>query len=65
MRLWAVTEARVEAIGMVMGEPDGVGHEPYLLPLRSELEDTEFRTAWTEGQAMGLEQAVEYALGER
>jgi len=65
VRLWAATEARVEAIGLVIGETDRIGYEPYLLPLRSELEDTEFRAAWAEGQAMSLERAVEYALGER
>ncbi len=63
VRLWAATEARAEAIGLVFSEPDRIEYEPYLLPLRSELEDAEFRAAWTEGQAMSLERAVEYALG--
>ena len=64
VRLWAATEVRAEAIGLVIPETVRIAYEPYLLPLRSVLDDTEFRAAWAEGQAMSLEQAVEYALGE-
>ena len=64
VRLWAATAARAEAIGLVVGEPDRIEYELFLLPLRSELDESEFRAVWDEGRAMSLERAVEYALGE-
>jgi DNA-binding CsgD family transcriptional regulator/tetratricopeptide (TPR) repeat protein len=38
--------------------------EPYLEAARSSLEEASWEAAWTEGQGMTLEKAIEYALSE-
>jgi len=39
-------------------------HEPQLTAARARLDDASWEVAFTEGQAMTLEEAVEFALSE-
>jgi non-specific serine/threonine protein kinase len=52
----------------VMGAPPEPGEsalqEPYLAAARSQLDEAAWETAWKEGKAMGLEEAIAYALSE-
>jgi ATP/maltotriose-dependent transcriptional regulator MalT len=57
-----------EALREVMGAPPEPGYsalyEPYVSAGRSRLNEAAWETAWKEGRAMGLEEAVEYALSD-
>jgi hypothetical protein len=44
--------------------PDRKDYERYLASARAQLDEAAWEAAWQEGQAMTLEQAVEYALNE-
>lgn len=65
-RLWGAAEALREVIGLPLSPYDlsNYDYETYLDMARSQLDEAEWEAAWSEGRAMTLEQAVEYALGE-
>ncbi len=61
--LFAVAQALREALGLVRAPCESADYERDLTALRSELDEEAFATAWAKGQAMTLEQAITYALG--
>jgi predicted ATPase/DNA-binding XRE family transcriptional regulator len=61
-RLMGASEGLYESIGGVMEASDRIPYDRALASARSQLGDEDFETAWQEGQAMSLEQAIEYAL---
>ncbi|MGH3144983.1 MAG: LuxR C-terminal-related transcriptional regulator, partial [Rubrobacter sp.] len=65
-RLWGAAEALREQMGMSLSrfELAESSHERDLSSVRSTLSEASFDAAWTEGRAMSLEQAIEYALSE-
>jgi predicted ATPase/DNA-binding SARP family transcriptional activator/DNA-binding CsgD family transcriptional regulator len=63
-RLFGAAEALREAVGYQhMLEEDAL-REPYLAGASSQLDEATWEAAFAEGQAMELEEAVEYALSE-
>jgi DNA-binding CsgD family transcriptional regulator/tetratricopeptide (TPR) repeat protein len=65
--LFGAAEALRETIGAVAYQyspEEEAWLEPYLEAARSSLEETLWEAAWTEGQGMTLEKAIEYALSE-
>jgi non-specific serine/threonine protein kinase len=66
-RLCGVVEALREAISSAYEFPfpeERVRHERLIAAARAQLDDAAFDAAWATGQAMTLEQAIAYALGE-
>jgi DNA-binding CsgD family transcriptional regulator len=63
-RLFGVAEMLRELVGIELETSDSVLREPYLKDVCSQLEETAWQAAWKEGKAMGLEEAIEYALSE-
>ncbi len=61
-RLFGVAEAARETFGITMPRPERGDHERFGATTRERLGDAAFATAWAEGRAMTLEQAIEYAL---
>ncbi len=64
-RLFGAAQALREAIGAPMPRSDHVAFDPQVDTLRATLGDAAFVTAWAQGRAMTLEQAVECALAGR
>jgi DNA-binding CsgD family transcriptional regulator/tetratricopeptide (TPR) repeat protein len=63
-RLFGAAKAIREAVGdQYMPEEDALW-APYLAMARSQLDEVAREAAWAEGQAMSMEQAIEYALSE-
>jgi len=60
-RLFGAVKFLLESIGRPADRKD---FDHYLAAVRSQLDETAFAQAWTEGRAMTLEQAVDYALSE-
>ena len=63
-RLFGATEALREAIGFPLEPALSTLEEPYLVGVRSQLEEGAWTAAWEDGQKMSMETAVEYALSE-
>jgi DNA-binding CsgD family transcriptional regulator len=65
-RLWGAAEALREIIGvpLPLWEHVPTDHERHLAVVRSQLEETAWEAAWSEGRTMTLEEAIEYALSE-
>jgi DNA-binding CsgD family transcriptional regulator len=63
-RLWGAAEAIREAIERLWSPAERLLHEPQLTAARSLLDEKTWETAFAEGRAMELEEAVEYALSE-
>jgi non-specific serine/threonine protein kinase len=63
-RLWGAEEALLEKLedAVYTYVPDRVLHRSQVAAARSQLDEAAWTAAWTEGRAMSLEQAVEYAL---
>ena len=61
-RLFGAAEAQLEIVGQRYVPLDQASHDQWVVPTRAALEDTAFAASWSEGRAMTLEQAVEYAL---
>jgi predicted ATPase/DNA-binding CsgD family transcriptional regulator len=66
-RLWGAVDAMGESSGVVAVSPmfrsrRHYGYEDRLAAARAQLDKGAWEAAWEEGQAMTLEQAVEYAL---
>jgi non-specific serine/threonine protein kinase len=65
-KLYGASEALREATGL-SPKPFGrltYDYEGYLATVRAGLNEPDFDAAWSEGRAMSLEQAIEYALSE-
>jgi DNA-binding CsgD family transcriptional regulator/tetratricopeptide (TPR) repeat protein len=65
-RLWGAEEAMMEAIGMQLARlaRSATDYDVHRAVARSRLGEEAFAAAWSEGKAMPLEEAVEYALSE-
>jgi len=61
-RLLGVAEAARETFGVTMPRPEAGDQEHFWASIRERPDGTAFAAAWTEGRAMTLEQAIEYAL---
>jgi len=64
-RLIGAADGSRESIGAALPAADRADYDRNLATVRVALREEAFATAWTEGQAMPLEQAIEYALSER
>jgi predicted ATPase/DNA-binding SARP family transcriptional activator/DNA-binding CsgD family transcriptional regulator len=63
-RLWGAAAALREDIGVPWRSAERLLHELQLAVARSELDETVWERAFAEGRAMGMEEAVEYAISE-
>ena len=66
-KLYGASEALREAAGLSpkpVGRATTYDYEGYLATVRAGLDEPDFDAAWSEGRAMSLEQAIEYALSE-
>jgi predicted ATPase/DNA-binding SARP family transcriptional activator/DNA-binding CsgD family transcriptional regulator len=61
-RLWGAAEVGREATGIALPPGDWMLHEPYLASARSRLGKEAWEEALSEGRAMSLDKAAEYAL---
>ncbi len=61
-RLLGSAEALLEAIGIAPDPADRADYDRIRTAVRAQLDEATFAAAWTEGQAMSLEQAVAHAL---
>jgi len=61
-RFFGATEAVRETFGITMPRPEAGDQDRFWTAIRNRPEGTPFTTAWVEGRAMTLEQAIEYAL---
>ncbi len=61
-RLLGASEALLEVLGITQHAGDWSDLNRDLAKLRKQLDDSTFETAWAEGKAMSLEQAISYAL---
>ena len=64
-RLLGVADALMAVSGRVRLPDDQADHDAHVALVRSSLGEQAFSTAWAEGRAMTLEQAVAYALEEQ
>jgi predicted ATPase/class 3 adenylate cyclase len=62
-RLFGVAEVARETFGIMTPRPEAGDQEQFWAAIRERPEGTAFAAAWTEGQAMTVEEAVDYALG--
>jgi hypothetical protein len=62
-RLLGAADAAMKCIGAEMEPSDRTDFEHYLNRTRARLSGEAFTASWTDGKAMTLEQAIEYALG--
>jgi tetratricopeptide (TPR) repeat protein len=62
-RLFAAAEKLRQKIGAKMGRDDREEYEDYLAMLHHQLPDAAFKTAWSEGDAMTVEQAIKEVEG--
>ena len=63
-RLFGAAEALRAPVNSVIDLVDRPEYERQVAIVRAQLDEAAFTTAWGEGQALTLEQAVTYALGE-
>lgn len=61
-RLFGAAEAARDVFGITMPREGAGDQEHFWATIRERPEGTAFATAWAEGRAMTLEQAIEYAL---
>jgi predicted ATPase/DNA-binding SARP family transcriptional activator/DNA-binding CsgD family transcriptional regulator len=64
IRLWAAVDSLREGMGISRMPAELAFYEPYVEAARAQLDDAVREMAWSEGQAMSMEQAIEYALTE-
>lgn len=62
-RLLGASESLMDEMGAAFQRQDQRQIDRYEADVRSLLDEDSFDTAWREGQAMSLEQAVQYAIG--
>jgi non-specific serine/threonine protein kinase len=63
-RLYGATAALLESFGVQLIPWDQIESEPYMIGTRAEIGEDEYTKAYSEGQAMTLDQAIAYALEE-
>jgi DNA-binding CsgD family transcriptional regulator len=63
-RLWGAADSLFEAMGLSRMPAEISFHEPYLDAVRAQLSEAEWERARQEGQAMDMEEAIEYALSD-
>jgi DNA-binding CsgD family transcriptional regulator/tetratricopeptide (TPR) repeat protein len=63
-RLWGAAGALREEIGVQWAPAERMLHEPQLAAARSRIDGAIWETGFGEGQLMGFEEAIEYALSE-
>jgi predicted ATPase/class 3 adenylate cyclase len=61
VRLFAAAEALRQALGAVLSPPERADHDRLVAAARAVLGEPVFASAWTEGRALPLEQAIEEA----
>jgi hypothetical protein len=64
-RLWGASDAWREANSVPRFALDRQQQERLAAQVREQLDEATWTTAWEEGRAMTLEQAIQHALGER
>ena len=64
-RLFGAAEALREVIHTPLPAAGGVGYDRHVASVRDALGEAHFASAWAEGRAMTLEQAVAYAVVQR
>jgi non-specific serine/threonine protein kinase len=65
VRLAAAADALRAATGVPRSSPERAGHDRALTSLRARLDRAEFARAWSEGQALSLDQAIGAAMSMR
>jgi hypothetical protein len=63
-RLFGAAEALRERIRIVLPPVERPEYEQYVADARAQMDDQVFTAAWAEGQALSLDEAVQYALHE-
>jgi len=63
-RLWGAAAALRERVGIPWRPTERLLHEPQLVAACSRLDEAVWEMAFAEGKAMGIEEAVKYALSE-
>ena len=63
-RLLGIDDGLRAATGTQLEPNVRMEHEKVLADTRAKLSENAFQTAWAEGRAMSLEQAIDYALGQ-
>jgi hypothetical protein len=61
-RLFGMAEALRTALGLRRDPPEQAHHDQSLASTRAALGDATLAARWAEGEALTLEQAIEYAL---
>jgi predicted ATPase/DNA-binding CsgD family transcriptional regulator len=64
-KLFGAAQALREAIGYQQSPGERAMQEPYSVASRSRLDEAAWEAAQAEGRAMGLEQAIDYALSDK
>lgn len=64
-RLWGTAEISRETLGAPLLLNDRLRYEHDLAMARAQLGETAFRDEWAAGRALGLDQAIAYALAPR
>jgi predicted ATPase/DNA-binding SARP family transcriptional activator/DNA-binding CsgD family transcriptional regulator len=64
VRLWGAEDSLRMAMRIPRMPAELSFYEPYVEVARTRLDEAAWETAWTEGQAMSMEQAIDYALSE-
>jgi tetratricopeptide (TPR) repeat protein len=64
VRIWGAVEALRQASGLLFNVAHRARLEQYIEQTRASLDPMAWSTAWAEGRAMSLEQAIEYALND-
>lgn len=62
-RLWGASDALLESVGSPLPPTYQQIRDRYLITVRDSMGETAFQVAFSEGRALSLTQAVEYALG--
>jgi predicted ATPase/DNA-binding SARP family transcriptional activator/DNA-binding CsgD family transcriptional regulator len=62
--LWGAAQAARQITGIALPPGERALHEPYLASARSQLGKAAWKAALTEGRAMSLQEAAEYALAQ-
>jgi non-specific serine/threonine protein kinase len=61
-QLFGAVDAMREVIHTFLAYPDKIEHDRNVAAVRAQLNETAFALAWTEGRALTMEEAVDYAL---
>jgi non-specific serine/threonine protein kinase len=62
-RLLGASEAALERTGAFYQPTDKLEIDRTIATVRAQLDDTAFQAMWSEGRGMGMDEAIEYALG--